>query len=214
VSEELADGAIAPELRAEFPKLRLVSAAVEASDGRSSRDARRRLGMLSARFRGAQAVVLRQSPVPQAYRVFFRHIGLDPDVDRPPAEAAAVARLVAGEFRATGRVGDALTIPLVETGVPLWALDADLVTGGLVLRPAGRDETLGGGEEPPPVPEDRLVIADDRGPVAILFGDLADDRTVSKATERVLVFSVAVPGVPDIHVDEAMATCLDLLTEH
>jgi hypothetical protein len=36
---------------------------------------------------------------------------------------------------------------------------------------------------------------------------------VTKATERVLVFSVVVPGVPEIHVEEAVATCLDLLTE-
>jgi hypothetical protein len=40
-----------------------------------------RLRELSDRFTGAQAITLRQKPIPWAYRVFFRHIGLDPDVD-------------------------------------------------------------------------------------------------------------------------------------
>lgn len=200
----LEEGAVAPELREEFPRLRLLSVAVEASDGRSSRGARRRLRELSSRFRGPQAVVLRQAAVPQAYRVFFHHIGLDPDVDRVPAEAAAVHRLVTGEFKGGGRVGDALLVPLVETGVPLWALDADRVAGKLELRAARPGE---------PVPEGRLVVADDERPVAVLFGDVVAERAVSRETARIRIFTVLVAGVPEIHAEEALATCLDLLTE-
>ena len=35
---------------------------------------------------------MRTKPIPQAYRAFFRQIGLDPDVDRIPSEEAARRR--------------------------------------------------------------------------------------------------------------------------
>src|SRR4051794_5446005 len=105
--------------------------------------------MLSDRFRGAQAIALRRSPIPSAYRVFFRHVGLDPDTTRTPVEEAAVQRLVKGAFEATNLLDDALLIALVETGVPLWALDADRVREPLGIG-TGADGRLAGGGEPPP----------------------------------------------------------------
>ena len=48
---------------------------------------------------------MRSRPVPHAYRVFFRHIGLDPDATRTPVEAAAMDRLLRGRYDAGGRVG-------------------------------------------------------------------------------------------------------------
>ena len=59
------------------------------------------LGGLSNRWGGAHAVGLRQRPVPAAYRVFFRHIGLDPDVVRTPVEEAMFARMMQGGFHST-----------------------------------------------------------------------------------------------------------------
>ena len=99
--------------------------------------------MLSDRFRGAQAIELRRQPVPHAYRVFFRHIGLDPDEHRTPVEALALERLKAGGFASRSVLDDALTIAVMETGVPVWALDAGRVEGELGLRPARRGERLG-----------------------------------------------------------------------
>ncbi len=49
-----------------------------------------RLRLLSDRFGGAQAIALRQKPIPWAYRVFFRHIGLDPDRTPTPVEEVAL----------------------------------------------------------------------------------------------------------------------------
>src|SRR3712207_8093208 len=62
--------------------------------------------------------------------------------------------------------------------------------------------------------EDRLLVVDDRGPVAVLFGETAPERWVTKETERMLLYTVAVPGVPEIHIDEAVATCLERSEEH
>src|SRR3954449_7124891 len=121
----LAEGWVADEVRAEFPELRLRTAAVERGSGRTPDEGRHRLRTLSDRFPGPQGIALRRSPVPSAYRVFFRHVGLDPDTTRTPVEEAAVRRLVRGAFEATNLLDDALLIALVETGIPLWALDAD-----------------------------------------------------------------------------------------
>ena len=135
-------------------------------------------GELSDRFRGPQAVVMRQRPVPWAYRVFFRHIGLDPDEHRTPVEALALERLKAGGFRSRSLLDDALTIAVMETGVPVWALDADRVEGDLGLRPAARGERFGSGEYASDIPVGRLLVADDAGPVGVLFGALAPGRGV------------------------------------
>ena len=133
----LAEGWVADEVREEFPDLRLRTMAVPRGTGRTPDFVRQRLSLLSDRFRGAQAIVLRRAPVPSAYRVFFRHVGLDPDTTRTPAEEAAMQRLIAGGFRATNLLDDALLIALLETDVPLWALDAATVREPLGIGAAG-----------------------------------------------------------------------------
>ena len=173
---------------------------------------RERLRELSDRFRGPQAVVLRRRPVPWAYRVFFRHIGLDPDVDRTPVEALALERLKAGGFRSRSLLDDALTVAVMETGVPVWALDAERAAGELGVRPAGRGETFGEGEHAPDLPAGRLLVADDAGPAGVLFGALAPGRGVVPQTTRMTLFTVQVAGVPDIHVEEALWTVADILS--
>src|SRR6185312_7771091 len=125
---------------------------LDARSGPSPEALRERLRILSDRFRGAQAVELRRQPVPHAYRVFFRHIGLDPDEHRTPVEALAIERLKTGGFATRSVLDDALTIAVMETGVPVWALDARRVDGELGLRPARRGERLGGGEYASDVP--------------------------------------------------------------
>jgi DNA/RNA-binding domain of Phe-tRNA-synthetase-like protein len=202
---------VAPELADELPGLGLVALELDAAPGRSPAGVRERLRALSSRFRGAHAVQMRRAAVPHAYRVFFRHVGLDPDEVRPPGEAAAVDRLLAGEFPSRNRLDDALLVALVETGVPVWALDADRVEGPLELRLAMPGEALGRAAGAAPVPGGRIVVADGIGPLTLLFGDPAPGHGVTRATRRMRLFTVAVPHVPAIHVEEALATAVDVL---
>ena len=105
---------------------------------------RRRLRGLSDRVAGAGVVAMRTQPIPHAYRAFFRQVGLDPDAARIPSEEAAVRRLLQGRFQSRDTLQDALLIALVETGVPVWALDARRVdAGSLGIRAAASGERLG-----------------------------------------------------------------------
>jgi DNA/RNA-binding domain of Phe-tRNA-synthetase-like protein len=206
------EGWVDASLAAELPALGIVSLELPAPQpGRSPDGVRQRLAALSSRFRGAEAVVLRQRPVPHAYRVFFRHVGLDPDTTRVPVEAAAVERLVHGGFVSRNLLEDALTIALVETGVPLWALDADHVDGPLGVRLSGDGEQLGSGRGALPLPPGRIVVADAQRPLAPLFGEPAADAGVTRRTTTLLLFAVRVEGVPAIHVVEALHTCVEAL---
>jgi DNA/RNA-binding domain of Phe-tRNA-synthetase-like protein len=209
---QVAVGWLAPELAAEFPELRLLVLTLAARSGRSPESLQERLRELSDRFRGPQAVALRQRPVPWAYRVFFRHIGLDPDEHRTPVEALALEWLKAGGFKSRSLLDDALTIAVMETGVPVWALDAERVGGELGLRPAERGERFGSGEYASDIPTGRLLVADDAGPVGILFGALAPGRGVGPETTRMTLISLQVAGVPDVHVEEALWIVADILT--
>jgi DNA/RNA-binding domain of Phe-tRNA-synthetase-like protein len=192
-------GRIAQAVAAEFPELALWRLDVDALSGRSPDDVRERLRHLANRFRGAEAVLMRTRPVPHAYRVFFRHIGLDPDAQRTPVEQRALERLMHGGFRSAGIVEDALTIAIMETGVPVWALDAARLNGDLEVR----EDAPGG----------RLVIADDRGAVALLFGEPVPEHAVTKETTRVALFSIQVAGVPSIHVGEALWMAAEILED-
>src|SRR3954453_19527915 len=102
-------GWIEPALAEEFPGLSIVSTALETTTGRSPEALRERLRSLSDRIGGSQAIQARQQSIPWAYRVFFRHIGLDPDTTRTPIEQLIFERIHAGGFKSRNRVGDALT---------------------------------------------------------------------------------------------------------
>ena len=93
-----------------------------------------RLAQLSNRFSGPQAINLRHQPIPWAYRVFYRHIGLDPDEQPTPVEAVALERMKRGGFVSQSLLDDALTIAIIESGVALRAFDADRAEGRLGIR--------------------------------------------------------------------------------
>jgi DNA/RNA-binding domain of Phe-tRNA-synthetase-like protein len=203
---------VAAELRDEFPQLGLVALTLPAPRlGRSSRGVRERLDHLASRFYGADALVLRRRPVPHAYRVFFRHIGLDPDETRIPVEAAAVQRLLHGGYRSEGLLDDALTIALVETGVPLWALDAAQVEGELELRLTSDGDRLGRAPEAASLPPGRIVVADGGGPLAVAFGDPAPGHGATRSTRELVLYALRIDGVPELFVDEALTMCADIL---
>lgn len=195
-------GWIEAELSREMPGLGLFSVTAEGSTARSPAALREKLRELSDRLRGAQVVQLRNQPIPWAYRVFFRHIGLDPDTTRTPVEQLALDRMHDGRFRSRGRIADALTVATAETGVALLALDAARVSGRLGLRLSAEDERFGG--RVGPLPPGTIVIADDERALAVLFGPIAPAARPSRDTTRVTLAAIRVGGVPDIAVEEAL----------
>jgi DNA/RNA-binding domain of Phe-tRNA-synthetase-like protein len=202
-------GWVAPALHEEFPGLALHHVTVEAGSGRSTREVKERLRLLSDRFSGPQAVNLRHQPIPWAYRVFFRHIGLDPDEQRTPVEQLALERMRDGGFRSRSLLDDALTIATVDSSVALRAFDADRVSGAPGIRQTEPGEALEG--RPGELPIGTLVIADERRPLALLFGALAADRGVRPRTRRTLLTALQVTGVPQIAVEEALWLVADIL---
>jgi DNA/RNA-binding domain of Phe-tRNA-synthetase-like protein len=195
-------GWVAPHIAAEFPGLGIAWVEVEARPGRSPEPVRRRLRDLSDRFYGAQAIRLRERPIPWAYRVFFRQIGLDPDRTRTPIEQLAFERIREGAFRSNGLPADALTVATVETGVALRAFDADRLDGGLRIRDSAPGEELAG--HPGQLSRGTLAIADERRPVALLFGSAGEGYGVGPESRRLAIVAVQVNGVPQIAVSEAL----------
>jgi DNA/RNA-binding domain of Phe-tRNA-synthetase-like protein len=213
VSGELelgAAGFVEPGVGAEFPGLRLLWVLVEARLRDSPREVKQRLRTLSNQYRGANVVAMRTKPIPHAYRACFRQIGLDPDVSRIPSERVAVDRLFQGELRSENLLRDALLIALIETGVPVWALDSDVVDGELGIRTATANDPLAGHHGAYLAPG-RLVVADARHVHALLFGDVVPEHEVSSRTSRMVLFAVGVGGVPAIAVEEALWVCVELL---
>jgi DNA/RNA-binding domain of Phe-tRNA-synthetase-like protein len=195
-------GWVAPHVAAEFPGLGIAWTEVECRPGRSPEPVRHRLRDLSDRFYGSHAVQMRTRTIPWAYRTFFRQIGLDPDRDRTPVEQLALERLFDGGFKSRGLPRDALTIAIVETGVALRAFDADALVGDLCIRDSGPGETLVG--ERGELAQGTLAIADDEGPVAVMFGPRAEARAVESHSRRIAVVATQVNGVPQIAVEEAL----------
>lgn len=199
----------AREVEDELPALRLLVAEVDVAraqpvTGSSPPDVEARMRELSNRFRGARAVAIRREPVPAAYRVFFRHIGLDPDVVRTPIEAAVLERMLRGGFLTGGLLDDVLLLALADTGVPVWALDADSLDGPLGIRASREGEHLGHSGDGAILPPGRLLVADSRAPVAVLFGDIAREHVAVAASRRLTLFAVQVAGVPTIYVEESL----------
>ena len=195
-------GWIAPDLAEEFPGLSIASTSLESATGRSPEALKERLRLLSDRIAGAQAIQLRQKPIPWAYRVFFRHIGLDPDTTRTPIEQLIFERMHDGRFKSRNRVDDALTIGMVEVGVALRAFDADRVEGRLGLRLSGDGEGFEGRVSP--LPDGTIVVADEKRALGILFDRTAEGRGVKRRTGKVLLVAIGVWGVPDIALEEAL----------
>ena len=192
-----------------MPGLRLVWTRLAAVPGPSPPELRERLRRLSDRFGGAQAIALRRQPIPHAYRVFFRHIGLEPDEHRVPAEALALERMQAGGFRSRSLLDDAITIAVIDTHVPVWALDAARVEGGLELRAAFRGERLGRDPQAPGVPSGRLVVADAGGPLQCPLRPARRRPRRDARLPRARALLRRRPGRAAIHVEEALWSVWD-----
>ena len=211
-TRESIPGWCAREVEEELPGLRLLvgeasHTRVQPLTGASPPEVHGRLRELSNRFRGARAVGVRREPVPGAYRVFYRQIGLDPDAVRTPIEAAVMERMLRGGFLTAGLLDDVLTIALLDTGVPVWALDAQSVDGQLGIRASDEGEPLGRSADAPLLPAGRLVVADESTALAILFGTVAPGHEPHAQTLRLTLFAVQVAGVPTLYAEESLWTC-------
>jgi len=195
-------GWVAPHIASEFPGLGIAWVEVDAKPGKSPDPVRRRLRDLSNRTYGSQAIRLRERPIPWAYRVFYRQIGLDPDRTRTAVEQLMLDRLYDGGFRSKGLPADALDIAIVETGVALRAFDADRIVGSLCIRDSAPGEKLEGVESE--MAQGTLTIADEMKPVGLLFGSTAEGYGVERGTRRIAIAAVQVKGVPQIAVEEAL----------
>ncbi len=195
-------GWVVPHVAEEFPGLGISWIEVDGRPGRSPEPVEHRLRETSNRFYGAHAIHMRERPIPWAYRVFFRQIGLDPDRTRTPVEQLALDRLQDGGFKTRGLPADALTIATVETGIALRAFDAERLEGALCIRDSAPGESLEG--RPGELSHGTLVIADERAPAGLLFGATGEGRRVGRGTRRIAIAAVQVDGVPQIAVDEAL----------
>jgi DNA/RNA-binding domain of Phe-tRNA-synthetase-like protein len=206
---ELTRGYVDATLRAEFPELGLVYTEVPVRPQRSPPPVRARLRTASDRFTGAKAVALRQQAIPWAYRVFFRHVGIDPDERRTPIEAIALERMRAGGFKSRNLVDDALLLATLETSVPVLAFDAASVEGDLGLRVSPGGELLGH----VPLSAGQVVVADSTRALAVLFGDTAEGCAVQWSSQRMLLAAVRVKGVPEVSVEEALWVAVETVSE-
>jgi DNA/RNA-binding domain of Phe-tRNA-synthetase-like protein len=200
-------GWCATEVERELPELQLLSCEVEVRrrgslTGDSPADVQERMRALSSRVRGGRAVSLRREPVPAAYRVFFRHIGIDPDVQRTPIEAAVLERMLRGGFPTGGLLEDVLLLALMDTGVPVWALGTEQLDGPLGIRTSGEAEPLGG--VGPLLTHGALVVADAACALAVLFGEVSARHLPGPRTRAVTLFALRVGGVPQLYAEEAL----------
>ncbi|HET7486235.1 MAG TPA: B3/4 domain-containing protein [Solirubrobacterales bacterium] len=205
-------GWVAPHVAEEFPGLGVSWTVVDGGRRRSPEAVRLRLRDLSDRFYGSHAIHMRERPIPWAYRVFFRHIGLDPDETRTPVERLALDRLYDGAFVSHGLPDDAVTLATVETGVAMRAFDADKIEGGLCIRGTAPGESLP--DRQSELPQGTLAIADERRPLEPLFGGPpSEEHGVDPATRRVLFAAIQVKDVPEMAVNEALWLASSALVE-
>jgi DNA/RNA-binding domain of Phe-tRNA-synthetase-like protein len=195
-------GWVEEELAEEFPGLSIATITLTTTTGRSPEALKERLRSLSDRIAGPQAIQLRQKPIPWAYRVFLRHIGLDPDTVRTPIEQLIFERIHDGRFASRNRVADALTIATVEVGVAMRAFDAERVSGGIGLRLSEERESFEGRVSP--LPEGTIVIADEERALEVLFGRTAEGRGVRRRTTPVRRAASGLRGVPDVALEEGL----------
>jgi DNA/RNA-binding domain of Phe-tRNA-synthetase-like protein len=203
------EGWIAAELAADHPGLGLYWVDVDARVAKTPDPVRRQMRDLAGRITGARVIQSRQDPVPWAYRVLWRRLGVDPDVDRTPIEELMVQRLEHGGLPSRGMPDDAIVVATLETGVPILVWDAAKVSGPPGLRPALADESLGG--DAGPLRAGEIVYADERGPLAGLDGRVADGRAADGETSSMRVCALAAAAVSQIEVDEAIWIAVAML---
>jgi hypothetical protein len=210
---QIAGGWIAGEIAEEFPGLGLRWTIVPGPPRSSPRIIKYQLEELSDSIDAPRAIALRGRATVAAYRVFQRQLGLDPDVDRAPLERAIVDRMQRGAFLSNGLPADACTIAAVETGVPIWAIDADRLVGALGIRAVLPGEPVGRGRHVPSIRDERLVVADSEGALSLLFGTPGAGLVPRAGTAAIAFFALQAPGALEPTIDEALWLAAALASE-
>jgi DNA/RNA-binding domain of Phe-tRNA-synthetase-like protein len=195
---------LASDLRADFPELALWTTELGARPRPTPDAVRRRMEAATDRLTGADAIGTRSESTPWAYRVFARRVGIDPDEAERAVEAVALQRPSSG---AGGSLpDDALLVAVAETGVPVLAFDSDTLDGDVWLRRAEPGERVGNRAVVP----GRPVLADRARVVAVPFGPADPSTAVSAGTENLTLVALQVKGVPDVGVEEALWTVVEI----
>jgi DNA/RNA-binding domain of Phe-tRNA-synthetase-like protein len=202
-------GWVAPELADELPGIGVYWLTAAARPAKTPHAVRDQMRAMAGRITGAGVVQARQDTVPWSYRVLWRRLGVDPDVDRTPVESLMVQRLEQGGLPSHGMPNDAVVVATLETGVPVVVVDAAKVEGEPGLRTARAGESLGGVEGTLRAGE--VVYADEREPLARLDGEVAAARAVGATTTSMLACALAAPAVSQIEIDEALWIAVELL---
>lgn len=191
------------DLAAQFPGLELLTRPV---GGPAMEDpgVQERLDAIAGRIRGQAAIELRREPIPAAYRAFFRHVGLDPDAEMTPVEAAYGRRLFSGGVSAPGPLAGALELAVLETAVPVFAFDSDSLDGPPGIRPAREGDIVTGSDGAERSSPGRLLVAEAGGPLCWLFEEPRGRGAATASSKAILLAAVGVPGVPQISLDEAL----------
>jgi AcrR family transcriptional regulator len=187
-------GAVASDLREDFPELAIWLATTPARLAASPAAVKRRLDAAGTHVTGAEAIGARGESTPWAYRVFARRAGIDPDGAESPLEAAGTLP------------ADAQRVAMAETGVPVLAFDADRLDGEPWLRRAIPGERIGDR----PVEPGQPVLADRTRVLAAPLGRYDTAASVTGDTERMTFVALQVKGVPDVGVEEALWTAVEI----
>ena len=128
---------------------------------------------------------------------------------RTPIEAVALERMLRGGFLSGGLLEDVLLIALVDTGVPVWALDAAAVDGPLGIRTSVEGEPLG---RSPRAADDRCRPAGWWWPTPrrrwrSCSASWPPGTRRRRARAEVTLFAIQVAGVPSLYVEEALWMC-------
>src|SRR4029077_13754783 len=88
------------------------------------------------------------------------------------------------------------------TGLALSASAADRREGALCLGDSAPGESLPG--RPGELAQGTLAIADEQGPVGLLFGTMGEGHGIEPDSKLLTIVAVQVKGVPQIAVSEAL----------
>jgi len=200
---ELIRGEVASEVAAEFPGLEVVSTVGALRSTKTPTGLAAELAAAADRIDGAGAAHAAIGTVPAATRALLRQLGMDPERVPCTVDAVIRRRLMEGGFRPAGVVADALTLAVLELGIPLVALDGSAVEGAV-----GIARAKGGSSQ---WSEGNLLLEDQVRPVARLFAEPFADLLPDRRATTVRVVAVAVPGVESEFAALALERVHDLL---
>ncbi|WP_169738322.1 hypothetical protein [Patulibacter minatonensis] len=205
-------GWVAPDVAEEHPGLELLTWTVATDWPRRTPPAvRDLLARASTRVDGPAVLRAHEDDAPAAHRRFHHRIGRRGDDLRSPIELAYHARIAHGGFAIRGTPHDVLLAVLLETGVPIWALDASTSSGDLGIRRSLLGELRRPEDDPrTPEPGPEPAVVDAGGLVARLGREPGEPRRATRRTRRTTFFCARVPGLPDLRVDEAVWLCRSL----